>query len=83
MQSTGVDTWLGHWLRLQTRGKCPLVLTTPANQSSDSNDTLKCKGKQKAKYVETNRSDENQTLEDKQDDMPIHTADGDEPGILV
>ena len=61
MQSAGVDTWLGHWLHLQTRGKHPLILTTPTVQSSNNNNTLKCKGKQKAEYVERNGSDEDPT----------------------
>lgn len=75
MQSAGVDAWLGHWLCLQTRGKHPLILTTPTNQSSNNNDTSKCKGKQKVKYVKPNRSDKDPTLEDDQDNMPIHTTD--------
>ena len=57
MKSDGVDAWLKHWLKLQKKNKCPLVLKRLLDEILDTSSTsasgLKLKGKKgKAQYVE-------------------------------
>jgi hypothetical protein len=73
MKSKGVDALLKHWLKLQKKSKCPLVLRGPADQSpklrQGPNNVSKQKtgkGKGKAHYIESEDSDDEET-EDRSD----------------
>ena len=62
MKSDGVDAWLRHWLKLQKKGQCPLVLRDPTDRSSEcipkSKAAMKRKASQgKARYIEPDESD--------------------------
>jgi hypothetical protein len=63
MKSDGVDAWLRHWLKLQKKGRRPLVLRDPTDRSSERIPKLKAVTKRKAsqgkaQYIETNESDD-------------------------
>jgi len=60
MKATGVDDWLRHWLKLQKKGKCPLVIKDPSKPQPDSpaGTNKKTKGKRKAKDTEDTSDDE-------------------------
>ena len=75
MKSDCVDAWLKHWLRLQKRNKCPLVLKACTDKTSDTHPTptiaSKSKGKKKkAHYIESDESDDLYLVdeEDEEDD---------------
>jgi len=36
MKSSAVDAWLQHWLKMQKKGKCPLVLKNSLDKDHDS-----------------------------------------------
>ena len=63
MKSDGVDAWLRHWLKLQKKGRRPLVLKDPTDKSSEphpkSRIVTKRKASQgKARYIESDESDD-------------------------
>lgn len=63
MKSDGVDAWLRHWLKLQKKGRRPLVLRDPTDRSSEripkSKAATKRKASQgKARYIEPDESDD-------------------------
>ena len=60
MKSDGVDSWLRHWLKLQKKNKCPLVLKEHSDKQSDHNTPPQIvpKGKGKAKAQDINSDDE-------------------------
>jgi len=68
MKSDGVDSWLGHWIKIQKKKKRPLILKDPSHKSFDDDPKLttpsKWKGKGKARYVESNESDDENIDED-------------------
>ena len=37
MKSNGIDAWLQHWLKIQKKGKCLLVLKDSSDRASDNN----------------------------------------------
>ena len=65
MKSEAVNAWLKHWLKMQKKGKRPLVLKTKTDPSSETRTTVattsKGKGKKKA-YIE--ESDDAEDAED-------------------
>ena len=75
MKSEAVDCWIKHWLRLQKKGKRPLVLKTASDkeqQSSDAEGRLKSKKKGKMKATD---------MEDGQDKVnDDHESDRDSDG---
>jgi hypothetical protein len=62
MKSNAVDTWLGHWLKIQKKDRRPLVLKNVSDGTSDKKTNTiapKQKGnKGKDRYVEPNDSDD-------------------------
>ena len=79
MKSDGVDAWLKHWLKLQNKNMCPLVLKRPSDEILDTSSTsasgLKWKGKKwKAQYVEPDDS----TNEEMNDQSDNGRVEGDE-----
>ena len=62
MKSEAVDCWIKHWLRLQNKGKRPLVLKNASDKQQKSSDvegrlTSKRKGKMKATETADTESD--------------------------
>ena len=78
MKSDAVDTWLGHWLKIQKKGRRPLVLKNVSDGTSDRKANPiapKRKGKKgKDRYVEPNDSDD----EDADADDGLDGVDGGE-----
>jgi hypothetical protein len=63
MKSDGVDAWLRHWLKLQKKGRRPLVLRDPTDKSSERIPKSKAVTKRKAsqgkvRYIESDESDD-------------------------
>ena len=60
MKSDGVDSWLRHWLKLQKKNKCPLVLKEHSDEQYDHDapPQIVPKGKGKAKARDVNSDDE-------------------------
>ena len=67
MKSMGINTWLGHWLRLQKKGKWPLVLKKTSDQLSDTPAKSLGKGKKKAMYIDTDETDKENQSDEEQD----------------
>ena len=67
MKSMGVNTWLGHWLHLQEKGKQPLVLKKTLDQLSDTPVKSLGKGKKKATYIDTDETDKENQSDEEQD----------------
>ena len=67
MKSMGVNTWLGHWLCLQKKGKRPLVLKKTSDQLSDTPVKSLGKGKKKATYIDTDETDKENQSDEEQD----------------
>ena len=67
MKSMGVNTWLGHWLRLQKKGKQPLVLKKTSDRLSNTPAKSLGKGKKKATYIETDEMDKENQSDEEQD----------------
>ncbi|KIM79975.1 hypothetical protein PILCRDRAFT_9863 [Piloderma croceum F 1598] len=63
MKSDGVDSWLRHWLKLQKKNKCPLVLKEHSDKQSDHNVPLQIipKGKGKSRAQDVDSKDEEET----------------------
>jgi hypothetical protein len=55
MKSSGIDAWLGHWLKLQKKKKRPLVLKDTLDKSSETLPTTTDVSTQKAKRSEAQR----------------------------
>ena len=84
MKADAVDAWLKHWLRLQKKGKRPLVLKKASEEGNDKSPTpqtapsksTKRKGKQRAHQSDDDGevSEDNQTGESDagQPDKSIH-----------
>jgi hypothetical protein len=94
MKSVGVDAWLGHWLKLQKKNKCPLVLKDLSDRSSDRNINLTGVSKKKGKllkgpYVDdvseeehlNNDDDAEQEVNDGSDDTNDAQMDGNTVGM--
>ena len=69
MKSEAVDCWIKHWLRLQNKGKQPLVLKNALDKQQKSSDvegrlTSKRKGKMKATETTDNEFDNADNLAD-------------------
>src|ERR1700683_1112689 len=87
MKSDAVDAWCQHWLKLQKRGRRPLVLKDPLDKASEAGPKARRLSKRKAKggkarYVESDdsgdqhmadRSDESGTDADKSETTNRHT----------
>lgn len=63
MKSDGIDAWLRHWLKLQRKGRHPLVLRDPTDRLSEHIPKSKAVTKQKAsqgkvRYIESDESDD-------------------------
>src|ERR1700683_2597129 len=66
MKLVGIDAWLRHWLKLQKKGRHPLVLKDPMNKSSELNLKSRTVSKRKAsqgkaQYIESDDSDNQDT----------------------
>ena len=70
MKSDGIDAWLKHWLRLQRKNKCPLVLKDHSDRPSTPS-KHKGKGKGKAQDIESDDSDDEQKLDTEDDSESI------------
>lgn len=76
MKSQGVDAWLKHWIKLQTKGKRPLTLrdpsegqTTPTTQNGGrAKEAQTRKGKEKARDTPETSADEQSDEEDSGND---------------
>ena len=84
MKSNGVDAWLKHWLKLQKKNKCPLVLKRPSDKILDTSSTsasgLKSKGKKgKARYVEPDDS-ANEEMDDQSDNGGVEGDESENSG---
>ena len=66
MKSMGINTLLGHWLRLTKKGKQPLVLKKMSDQLSDTPAKSLGKGKKKATYIDTDEMDKENQLDEEQ-----------------
>ena len=69
MKSEAVDCWIKHWLRLQNKGKRPLVLKNTSDKQQKSSNvegrlTSKHKGKMKATKTADSESDNTDKLAD-------------------
>jgi len=63
MKSSAIDAWLRHWLKLQNKKKCPLVLKNPSDRSSESLLTIATSHKRtdkqsKAQPINSNNSND-------------------------
>ena len=72
MKSDGVDAWLHHWLKLQKKGRRPLVVKNPADKSSEARQKPTTLSKRKAKrakarYIDSDDAGD-QEMADKSDD---------------
>ena len=76
MKFDAVNGWLRHWLRLQSKGKNPLVLIDGSNKSLTTYGTMastlsitatQCKGKKKAGYIDPDVSDTADKADSKND----------------
>src|SRR6202050_986459 len=72
MKSDGVHAWLHHWLKLQKKGRHPLVVKNPADKSSEARQKPTTLSKRKAKQAKARDiySDDagEQDMADKSDD---------------
>ena len=79
MKSNGIDAWLQHWLKMQKKGKRPLVL----KDSSDKNPKVvdrRTSKPSKGGYIEPDDDEEaphiNDGASDAHDTSEAHAADG-------
>ena len=84
MKSNGIDAWLKHWIKLQKKNKCPLVLKRLLDKILDTSPTsasgLQSKGKKgKAWYVEPDDS-ANGELEDQSDNGGMEGDESEDSG---
>jgi hypothetical protein len=79
MKAQGVDDWLKHWLKLQTKGKRPLTLKDPSEgqATSPTPPSDRAKGKKSRKGKEKAR-DTPETSADEQGDGQVSGDDGDD-----
>lgn len=79
MKAQGVDDWLKHWLKLQTKGKRPLTLKDPSEiqATSPTPPSVRAKGRKTRKGKEKAR-DTPETSADEQSDGGNSGDDGDD-----
>ena len=75
MKSDGVNAWLRHWLKLQKRNKCPLILKDSSDEAH-LNLTSSSKGKAKASKAWTT-GDDKSDQEDVEEDGNSQSDEGD------
>jgi hypothetical protein len=71
MKSNGIDAWLQHWLKIQKKGKHPLVLKASSDRASDNDGNKNLKvvdrrtvKKSKAGYIEPDNDEEAPHIDD-------------------
>jgi len=79
MKSNGVDAWLQHWLKMQKKGKRPLVLKDSSDRNTKVVDRRTAK-KSKGGYIEPDNDEEAPHIDDDasdgRDTRELQAADG-------
>jgi hypothetical protein len=77
MKSDGVDAWLQHWLKLQKKNKCPLILWDPSKPFPTATTPSNGNGKRsKDHQTESIDSDEEDIPDEANNDGPNEESAG-------